>query len=135
MTEKALIQKASDFDGALPGSLELAYLGDTVYDLYVRTRRARVGGRVKEMHARAIQLVCASAQADALTRVEAMLTEGEAAVVRRARNAKQTPAKNADAAQYHRATSLEALLGYLYLTSQADRLDEIMLRALDGAIQ
>jgi len=50
-------------------------------------------------------------------------------VVRRARNAKQTPPKNADPAEYHRATAFEALLGYLYLTNQNERLEEILITA------
>lgn len=55
---------------ALPGSLELAYLGDTVYDLYVRRALVRRGGRVQQMHREAVGLVCARAQAEALGRVE-----------------------------------------------------------------
>ena len=53
----------------LPGSLELAYLGDTIYDLYVRRRLVRQGGRVQMMHRQAIRLVCAHAQAEAFTRI------------------------------------------------------------------
>ena len=69
---------------ALPGSLELAYLGDTIYDLYVRRRLVRRGGRVQRMHREAVSLVCAHAQAEAFGRIEPHLTEAEAAVARRA---------------------------------------------------
>ena len=61
--------------------------------------------------------------AEALARVEPLLTEEEEGVVRRARNARQTPTKNADAREYHRATALEALIGYLYLTGQRARME------------
>ena len=115
---------------ALPGSLELAYLGDTVYDLYVRSHLVVTGGRVGKMHRQAIRLVCAHAQAEALGRIEEELTEAEAGVVRRARNAHQNPPRNANPAQYHRATALEALVGYLYLTNQHQRLSELLSLAL-----
>lgn len=112
--------------GQLPGSLELAYLGDTVYDLYVRRRLVINGGRMKDLHLAAVAQVRASAQSEALARVEEMLTEEEQAVVRRARNVKQHPPKNADPGHYHRATAFEALLGYLYLMNREERLSEIL---------
>ena len=102
---------------ALPGSLELAYLGDALYDLYVREHLIAKGGRVRAMHREAISLGCAHAQA-------------EADVVRRARNAHQSPPKNADAGEYHHATALEALIGWLYVTGQRDRMNEILSLAL-----
>lgn len=117
-------------NGQLPGSLELAYLGDTVYDLYVRGRAVSGGGRMKALHAASSALVCAGAQSEALGRIEGMLTEEEQGVVRRARNAKQNKAKNADPGAYHRATALEALIGYLYLNGRIGRLDELMALAL-----
>ena len=116
--------------GQLPGSLELAYLGDSLYDLRVREALTRKGGRVKNMHREAVKHVCAHAQSEALSRVEGMLTEDEQNVVRRARNAHQSPPKNADRAEYHRATALEALIGYLYITGREARMREI----LDAAI-
>ena len=80
--------KAFDFEpGALPGSLELAYLGDSVYDLYVRARLVREGGHVRAMHRAAVSQVCSHAQAQAFARVEGSLTERERDVARRARNA------------------------------------------------
>ena len=116
--------------GVLPGSLELAYLGDALYDLYVRERLVAQGGRVRSLHRHAIALVCAHAQSEALHRVEAALTEAEAAVVRRARNTRQTPPRNADIGEYHRATALEALIGYLYVTGQRERMNEVLAAAL-----
>ena len=119
--------------GQLPGSLELAYLGDTVYDLYVRRRLVINGGRMKDLHRAAVSQVRASAQSEALSRIEDMLTEEEQGVVRRARNAKQNPPKNADPGDYHRATAFEALLGFLYLTGRQERLDQILTTANPGS--
>ena len=115
---------------ALPGSLELAYLGDTVYDLYVRSHLVQSGGRVGRMHRQAIRLVCARAQAEALTRIQEELTEEEANVVRRARNVHQSPPKNADPADYQKATGLEALIGYLYASGCEERLEQLLRKAL-----
>ncbi len=111
---------------SLPGSLELAYLGDAIYDLYVRERLVRGGDRINALHRAAISTVCAHAQSEALARVEPVLTEAECAVVRRARNARQTPPHNADPREYHRATALEALIGYLYLTDQRARMEALI---------
>lgn len=116
--------------GTLPGSLELAYLGDALYDLYVREHLVAHGGRVRNLHREAVRLVCAHAQSEALRRVEDALTGPEADVVRRARNARQTPPRNADPGEYHRATALEALVGYLYVTGARDRMNEILAAAL-----
>ena len=115
---------------ALPGSLELAYLGDCLYDLYVRERLIARGGRVRAMHREAISLVCAHAQSAALARVMDALTDEERDVVRRARNAHQTPPKNADPGEYHHATALEALVGWLYVTGRRDRMNEVLALAL-----
>ena len=115
---------------ALPGSLELAYLGDALYDLYVRERLVARGGRVRALHREAISIVCAHAQSEALARVADALTDEERDVVRRARNAKQTPPKNADAGEYHHATALEALVGWLYVTGQRERMNEVLQMAL-----
>lgn len=117
-------------NGQMPGSLELAFLGDTVYDLYVRSRAVAGGGRMKALHNQSARQVCAGAQSEALARIEGMLSEAEQGVVRRARNAKQSPPKHADPAEYHRATALEALIGHLYLTGQIERLDQLMGAAL-----
>ena len=115
---------------ALPGSLELAYLGDTVYDLYVRSHLVEKGGRVGKMHRQAIRLVCAHAQAEALNRIQDDLTEEEANVVRRARNVHQSPPKNADPADYQKATGLEALIGFLYAAGREERLGALLKKAL-----
>ena len=119
-----------------PGSLELAYLGDTIYDLYVRRALVLRGGKVQSLHKAAVAHVRAGAQSAALARIENELTEEEASVARRARNAHQSPPKNADPAEYHRATALEAVIGYLYITGQPARMEELLAAAApdDGDI-
>ena len=124
------MDRSSFNHGQLPGSLELAYVGDTLWDLMVRTRLVRKGGTMKNLNRAAVACVCAHAQSEALTRIEDVLTEEEEGVVRRARNAKQSPTKNADPSDYHRATALEALMGYLYLSGQTARMTELMALAL-----
>ena len=114
----------------LPGSLELAYIGDAVYELYVRKALLGSGEHVRSLHKKAIQLVCCEAQAKALESIEPVLSEEESNIVRRARNAHQSPPKRANAADYHKATALEALIGYLYLTNQTERIDTLFKLAI-----
>ena len=112
--------------GQLPGSLELAFVGDSVYDLYVRSRLTLKGGKVNDLNRKAVSRVNAHAQSESLIEIEPLLNEEELSVVRRARNAKQTPTKNADMMEYKNATALEAVFGYLYLTGQYERLEELI---------
>ncbi len=109
-------------------ALSLAYVGDTVYDLYVRTFLVeREDARVRELHRMSAALVCAAGQAAAFHAVEPMLTENELAVYRRGRNSHLgTVAKNAKISDYRTATGLEALVGFLYLTGQDARLTALM---------
>ena len=107
--------------------LQLAYIGDTVWDLLIRSRLMHRRLNVRHMHQAAVSGVNAQAQARALRRLESVLTEAEADVLRRGRNshAKHPCPKNQDPADYQAATGLEALVGYLYLTGQEDRLMEL----------
>lgn len=108
----------------LLNSLQLAHVGDTVWDLMVRTRLIYQGRNVRNMHKEAIACVNAGAQARAMERILPLLTQEEADVARRGRNVHPHHAapRNQDAADYHQATGLEALVGYLYLTGQEERL-------------
>jgi len=103
----------------------LAYLGDSILEVCVRTYLVSERGisSSAKLNRAALSFVTATAQSEAVGRIEPHLTEEEAGVVRRARNARQTPTKNADAREYHRATALEALIGYLYLTGQRARME------------
>ena len=109
-------------------ALSLAYIGDTVYDLYVRTLLVeREDARVHELHVMSAKLVCAAGQAAAFRAIEAELSEDELSVYRRGRNSHLgTVAKNAKISDYRTATGLEALLGFLYLTGQDARLTALM---------
>lgn len=106
----------------------LAYVGDSVYELFVRTLLVSKGSvQVSKLHKKAILFVKAKAQAEMADKLEEYLTEEEKDVVRRGRNAKTTSMpKNAELADYKHATGFEALLGYLYLNNRMDRLMELL---------
>ena len=112
--------------------LQMAYIGDTVHDLYVRSMLVSRGMTVGRMHKQAVRMVSAFAQARMLEAIEPDLTEEEADVARRGRNsqAKHAAPKHADPADYAHATGLEALWGYLYLSGRTQRLDELLKTAL-----
>ena len=112
--------------------LQMAYIGDTLHDLYVRSLLLSRGMTVGRMHKQAIRMVSAHAQACMLERIEGELTEAEADIARRGRNsqAKHAAPRHADPADYAHATALEALWGYLYLSGQTGRLDTIIRLAL-----
>lgn len=113
--------------------LTLAYLGDAVYELLIRTIVVeKKGGNVKSLHKQSSNLVNAKAQADIIHRISDLLTEEEEAVYRRGRNAKShSVAKNAEVHDYRIATGFEALCGYLYLTGQTGRLLALLQKGLD----
>ena len=113
--------------------LQMAYIGDTLHDLYVRSMLVSQGMSVGAMHKQAVRMVSAHAQARMLEAIEPELTEAEADIARRGRNsqAKHAVPKHADPADYAHATALEALWGYLYLSGQAQRLDTLIRMALE----
>ena len=113
--------------------LVLAYLGDDVYDLVVRSILVEMTNEpVNRLHRKAASLVKASAQAEFFHRVEGMLTEEETAVYKRGRNAKSnTMAKNASQGDYLKATGFEAVLGYLYLNDRMDRVLELVKKGIE----
>ncbi|MDE7158676.1 MAG: hypothetical protein K2N74_03790 [Clostridiales bacterium] len=105
----------------------LAFVGDAVYTLYVRqqlalTSRCKTG----ELNRRASEAVSAHGQSGTLERVLPLLTEEEVGIYRRGRNAKKpTKSKNASVGEYVRSTGFEAVVGYLYLTGQQERIIEL----------
>ena len=120
---------------ALPGvdvrsysPLALAYIGDDVYDVVVRTFVVEHANRsAHDLHKISSHFVTAQTQAAMIEALEELLTEEEEAVYKRGRNAKAyTTAKNASVADYRKATGLEALMGYLYLSDRMDRVLELM---------
>lgn len=119
---------------SLYSPLTLAFVGDAVYELYVRTRLMKFGSlNVNKLHKLAIKYVKAGAQAQSMHAIIDILSEDEMAVYKRGRNTKSaTVPKNADMADYRCATGFEALIGYLYLNEQENRLYEIMRLAYDA---
>lgn len=127
----SLIKKSFDLkevDIKTYSPLTLAYIGDAVYDLIIRTVVVERGNTsVNKLHKQAIEYVKAPAQAKLIEAIQEDLTEEEAGIYRRGKNAKPyTMAKNATMNEYKKATGLEALVGYLYLTDQVERILELM---------
>jgi ribonuclease-3 family protein len=112
--------------------LTLAYIGDAIYELVIRTFVVEQGNApVNKLHKQVVKLVQATAQARLYHTIQDMLTEDERAIYKRGRNSKSfTSAKNADIVEYRTATGLEALFGYLYLTNQTARLLELIYPVL-----
>lgn len=113
--------------------LTWAYIGDCVYELYIRTKLVDTTKlKPHELHIKSINYVKAKAQAETLKKLEQILTEEEKEIVRRGRNTQTHHiAKNASMQDYMYATAFEALIGYLYLTKQDERLFELMKKCLD----
>lgn len=106
--------------------LALAFLGDSVYEILVREYLVREANRpAAKLHKQKIQLVCAAFQAQAIDRLIPLLTEEETAVYKRGRNANNTVPRHTSAQDYHKATGLEALFGYLHLLGEQARLEEL----------
>ncbi len=115
-------------DAKLFSPLALAYVGDAVYELYVRSHVLEGGNtQVNKLHRISTGYVKASAQSKIIHELEPMLTEEELAVYKRGRNAhSNTSAKNADIVDYRHATGFEALIGYLFISQRYERLNEII---------
>jgi ribonuclease-3 family protein len=108
--------------------LALAYIGDAIYELVIRTYVVEQGNApVNKLHKQVVKMVQATAQAKLYHIIQDVLTEEEDAIYKRGRNSKSfTSAKNTDIVEYRTATGLEALFGYLYLTGQTTRLLELI---------
>ena len=109
-------------------SLTLAYVGDAVYEVFIRTKLTENGDKkVNRLHKEAKNFVSAKAQSQIVEELLDWFTADEMDIFKRGRNTKvNTKAKNADFKEYHNATGLEALFGYLYLSHNQQRLTELM---------
>lgn len=114
--------------------LVLAYLGDTVYESYIREHliRQNINRKVNDLHKSAIQYSKAKAQATIIHELHDELTEEEIRIFKRGRNQKpHTSPKNADIIDYKCATGFEALIGYLYLSEDRERLEYIVQKSIE----
>lgn len=109
-----------------------AYVGDSVYEMFIRTNLVNnSNAKPHKLHIESIKYVKAKAQADTLEKIYDNLTAKEREIVRRGRNAENHHvAKNSNVADYSKSTAFEALIGYLYLSFQDDRLSEILKMCL-----
>ena len=123
-----LFEKMSEDKARQLSPVTLAFVGDAVYSLYVRSREVSLSDRkASELQKRTCEVVSAKGQSALLERVESKFTPEEEAVYHRGRNAKKaTKSKNANVVDYNRSTGFEAVLGYLYLTGQYERISEII---------
>lgn len=112
-------------------SVVLAYIGDAVFELMVRTHSVASGNRkIKDIHHATVDVVKAENQARIVRQIFEELSEEEQEIFRRGRNAKTSPPKNADMNDYRLSTGFEALLGYLYLQGDEERLNDLIHQAL-----
>ena len=125
LTEREVL---TNMQAAQLNPVALAFVGDTVYSLYVRERLALSGcGKVSQLQRVAAQVVSAKGQSEFLDKLLPLFTEEEAEIFRRGKNAKKaTKSKSASSLEYNRSTGLEAVLGYLYLTGQEARIKALL---------
>ena len=142
------LQKLRELDGtdtvvSVPQSIEetlqedvltLAYLGDAVYSLYIRKRVTAIN-RVQVLHTLVTAFINAKAQAAALQVIEDDLTEEEASIIRRGRNANVNVPKSASVQEYRWSTAFESLLGFLHVTGQDQRLQDLMDQAYSYTLE
>jgi ribonuclease-3 family protein len=116
-------------DASRLDSITLAFVGDAQYALYLRHRLVDTAiPNVQVLHLLAAEFVSAKAQAHVYRHLKTMLNDEEKAVCQRARNAHSQVPKSASVAEYHDSTALEALTGYLVMSNQSKRLDEVLDR-------
>ena len=131
-TERLEKAKASQIN-----PVNLAFLGDAVYSLYVREKLVQSGtGKAGDLQRASSKVVSAKGQSEFLERVLPLLTQDEEEIYKRGRNAKKaTKSKSASVAEYARSTGFEAVLGYLYLTGQEERINELLSLIEDTQLQ
>lgn len=126
--EKLFITNRTKEEVALMSPLTWAYIGDAVYELYIRNKLINeTNMKPHKLHIEAIKYVKAKSQAEKLNEIFDSLTEEEQDIVRRGRNTQNHHVpKNSSVEEYMKSTAFEALIGYLYLTEQQERLKEIL---------
>ena len=126
--------RLSDKDWKMYSPLTLAYIGDAAYELVVRSIVVKTANcQPQKLHQKVTSRVSAKAQAKMIEALQPMLTEEEAAIYKRGRNSKPyTKAKNASMTEYLEATGFEALIGYLYLCGQFERMNELIVAGFEA---
>ena len=127
-------REKEEIDVNLLSPLTWAYIGDAVYELYIRTNLVnKTKLKPHKLHIESIKYVKAKAQADILKELMEILTDEEKDIVRRARNAENHHLpKNADPEDYMYSTAFEGLIGYLYLCKKDERLKEILKKCIEN---
>lgn len=128
------IFQMKEVDPGTYSPLTLAYIGDSIYDLVIKSLVVNEGNKqVQKLHKATSTLVQASAQSKMMRRMQEHLTEEEHAVFKRGRNAKSvSPAKNQSITDYRRATGFEALMGYWYLKKEWKRMLDLIKIGLES---
>ena len=131
--ENIIAPKRTEEEVNFLNPLVWAYIGDSVYELFIRTNLVNNSNeKVHKLHVNAVKFVKAAGQAKILKAIEKELTEEEQNIVRRTRNTQNHHiAKNATPAEYSYATAFEGLIGYLYLNKRDERLKYILSRVLE----
>lgn len=129
-----LYEEMDEKEASLLNVLQLAYIGDAVWEIIVRNCLVRQGYNLRHIHSACIRLVNAHAQAAFAEKLQEDLTEEEKELMRRGRNAHphHPVPKNQDPGDYSMATAFETLLGYLYLTGKEERIAWIACRLIGG---
>ncbi len=124
--------KLTDEQIRMMNPLKLAYIGDVVFELFIRTYVINVEkGNVNLLNKKSVKFVNAKSQSKIARNLEGILTEEEWTILKRGRNQKSlSPPKNSSIGDYKYATGLESLIGYLYLSGRKDRVKDIMLYAI-----
>lgn len=131
------VEKLTQAEAKQINPINLAFLGDAVYSLWVRERLVRSGvGKASDFQRAAAKVVSAQGQSAFLEKVLPLLTVEEEEIYRRGRNAKKaTKSKHATAAEYNRSTGFEAVLGYLYLTGERVRIERLLSQMDEAALK
>lgn len=108
-------------------SLALAYLGDAVLEIYIREYVIRMGKtKIDQLHRSAVKFVNAKAQSLIYDSIQSLLNDDEMVIIRKGRNAKKNIPKNVEMVDYRKSTGVEALLGYLFIKGDHDRIKELV---------
>ncbi|MBL4930267.1 Mini-ribonuclease 3 [Clostridium sp. YIM B02565] len=134
MLDNLLYEKFSSEKARRLNPLQLAFVGDGVFETFIRNYILNKNCELSahKLHLEAIKYVKAHAQSEIIKRIEQELTEEEYYIYKRGRNTKSaTVPKNADVTEYRAATGFEALVGYLYLIGDKERLNFILLKSVE----